>query len=198
MPSRRRTVQGLLVVTLVAAGLGTSMPATATRAPYRVAGGYLDPTFGTRGRSSCPGASRSPTARRKHLDPRLGRLHRQISRYLNRLTAAGKADPSFTGPLQTSNAADLTTGPILPGPGGGASFAVNLCCRKKLPPISQVAVHTVSKAGKRLAGPAGTTVWKLADLVTASPTPSDADYVIGGVVRLSDGAAGLREHLPRW
>jgi hypothetical protein len=180
MQSRRRAV--LVFSALVAVVLSAVAPAEAEPAP-----GYLDPRFGSKGTVELPGGEAIANGPGGSIWVLGSVVYTDgVSRYLNRLTAAGKADPTFTGPLQTSNAADLTTGPIIPGPDGGASFAVNLCCRKKLPPISQVAVHTVSKAGRRLAGAAGTTAWRLADLVTAAP--SDADYVLGGVVRLSDGA----------
>jgi len=154
---------------------------------YQPAAGYLDQTFGTRGTVELPGGESIADGPKGSIWVLGSVVYTDgVSRYLNRLTAVGKADVSFTGPVQTSNATDLTTGPIITNKGGGASFAVNLCCRKKLPPTSQVAVHTVSRAGKRLAGVAGTTAWPLSSLVAGAS--NDADYVIGGVVRLSDGA----------
>lgn len=163
-------------------------PAVAPGAAAGATGaGYLDPNFGTKGTIELPGGEAIADGPKGSIWVLGSVVYTDgVSRYLNRLTAAGKADKTFTGPTQTSNATDLATGPIITDPAGGASFAVNLCCRKKKPPISQVAVHTVSRAGKRLAGKAGTTAWPLANLVTGAP--ADADYVIGGVVRLSDGA----------
>jgi hypothetical protein len=179
--SRRGAVLGVAVI---AAGI---LAATGTARAERAAAGTLDPAFGNHGTvtlaggesiASGPGGSIWVLGSVVYTDG--------VSRYLNRLTAAGKPDATFTGALQGVSSADLTTGPIITSPTGGASFAVNLCCRKKLPPISQVAVRSVSKVGKRLAGAAGSTAWPLADLVAAAPT--DADYVLGGVVRLSDGS----------
>jgi hypothetical protein len=190
MQSRHGAV---LVGTVVAAGI-LAATGTASADPvkgpgsgrYRSAAGYLDPAFGVRGTVVLPGGESIANGPRASIWVLGSVVYTDgVTRYLNRLTAAGKPDPTFTGPLQTAPATDLTTGPIIPNPTGGASFAVNLCCRKKLPPISQVAVHTVSRVGKRLAGAAGATAWPLADLVAAAPT--DADYVLGGVVRLSDG-----------
>lgn len=151
------------------------------------AAGALDPAFGTRGTLKLPGGESIAPGPKGSIWVLGSVVYTDgVTRYLNRLTATGKPDPTFTGAKQTSNATDLTTGPLIPNPAGGASFAVNLCCRTTRPPISQVAVHTVSKAGRRLAGKAGTTAWALASVVSGAPT--DADYVLGGVVRLSDGA----------
>jgi len=155
--------------------------------PYRVAAGFLDPAFGVKGTVKLPGGESIANGLGGTIWVLGSVVYTDgVSRYLNRLTAAGKTDATFTGPAQTSNATDLTTGPIITNPAGGASFAVNLCCRKKRPPVSQAAVHTVSRAGKRLVGAAGTTAWPLTHLVAAAG--ADADYVLGGVVRLSDGS----------
>jgi hypothetical protein len=199
MHSRRRAVlvtstaaAGTLVIATLTMGSAAADPVGPAipdggPARYRPAAGYLDPGFGRNGTVELPGGEAIASGPKGSIWVLGSVVYTDgVSRYLNRLTASGKADSTFTGPVQTSNATDLTTGPIVSKPGGGISFAVNLCCRKKLPPISQVAVHTVSKAGKRLSGIAGTTVWPLADVVPAAPT--DADYVIGGVVRLSDGS----------
>ncbi len=191
MQSRRGDV---LVVAVLTAGalagtlLGTGSAAGAARAaPVAGAAGALDPTFGVKGTVVLPGGESIANGPRASLWVLGSVVYTDgVSRYLNRLTAAGRADPTFTGPSQAMTATDLTTGPIITSPAGGASFAVNLCCRKKLPPISQVSVHTVSRAGKRLTGVAGATAWPLVDLVAAAP--NDADYVLGGVVRLSDGS----------
>lgn len=199
MQSRRRA---LLVIMAAAAGTLASATLTGTAASagpgraatpdggsgrYRPTAGYLDPTFGRNGTIELPGGESIATGPKGSIWVLGSVVYTDgVSRYLNRLTAAGKADKTFTGPVQTLNATDLTTGPIITKPSGGASFAINRCCRKKLPPISQVAVHTVSKAGKRLSGIAGATAWPLADLV--ADAPSDADYVIGGAVRLTDGS----------
>jgi hypothetical protein len=148
--------------------------------------GDLDPAFGTRGTVTLPGGEAIATGPHNSIWVLGSVIYTDgVTRYLNRFTAAGRVDPSFTGPTQTSNASDLTTGPIITNPSGGASFAVNTCCRKAQPPTSQVAVHTVSAAGRRLAGRAGATAWTMSALVAKPPV--DADYVLGGVVRLSDG-----------
>ena len=176
----------LLTATLTI-GTASADPVGDRPGRYQASAGYLDQAFGTKGTVELPGGESIANGPNGSIWTLGSVVYTDgVSRYLNRLTAVGKADVSFTGPVQTSNATDLTTGPLVTSPAGGASFAVNLCCRKKRPPISQVAVHTVSKAGRRLAGAAGTTAWPLAALVATAPT--DADYVIGGVVRLSDGA----------
>jgi hypothetical protein len=163
--------------------LTATAPATT---PAAGSSGVLDPTFGTGGSVSLPGGEAIAAGPNGSLWV-LGTVvyTNGVSRYLNRFTSTGAHDPTFTGPFETSNAADLTTGPLITNPGGGASFAVNMCCATKKPPTSQVAVHTVSAAGKRLTGKAGTASWAVAGLV-AKPS-ADADYVLGGVVRLSDG-----------
>jgi hypothetical protein len=190
MQSRHRTVPAAIAVAAGMVASASLLMGPVQAAPggaARSVAGYLDPTFGTQGTVELPGGESLADGPGGTVWI-LGSVVQTdgVSRYLNRLTAAGRPDPTFTGPLRTSKATDLTTGAIVPNRTGGASFAVNLCCRKKLPPVSEVAVHTVSRAGKRLAGAAGNVGWPLASLVTAAP--ADADYVLGGLVRLSDGS----------
>jgi hypothetical protein len=167
---------------------GTTTGETTIRETGRLeaAGGYLDPSFGTRGTVTIPGGESVALGPGNTIWVLGSVIYTDgVSRYLNRFTASGRRDRTFTAPEQTSNATDLNTGPIVTDPAGGASFAVNICCRSAKPPTSLVGVHTVSAAGKRLPGKAGTATWTMATMV--KNPPKDADYVLGGVVRLSDG-----------
>jgi hypothetical protein len=185
---------GAAAVVIIAGTAGVGA-ASSDQAPPRTppaglilrAGGQLDAGFATGGTLDLPGGESLALDAQQRIWVLGTVVHTGgVRRYLTRLTADGRADATFTGPAETSNAADLTTGPLILDPtGGGASFAVNMCCRTAKPPISQVAVHTVSKVGQRLAGIAGTEQWAVADVV--KKPPKDADFVLGGVVRLSDG-----------
>ena len=184
MQASRRSVLvlGSVLVTLLA----TPASPTAALVAERAVSGALDPTFATKGTLELPGGESIADGPAGSLWVLGSVVHTDgVTRYLNRFTGNGAVDRTFVGATQTSNAVDLTVGPILTNPAGGAAYAVNRCCRTKRPPISQVAVHTVSASGIRPAGAAGTVQWPLSAVVPKAD--ADADYVIGGVVRLSDG-----------
>jgi hypothetical protein len=193
-PSRRSVAVAIAVLIVGAANVRPDSSVTIHADPVAalatnaipVGSGALDPTFATKGTLKLAGGESIAGGTDGHLWVLGSVVHPEgVTRYLNRFTAEGGVDPTFTGATQTSSATDLTVGPILLNPAGGASFAINRCCRANRPPTSQVAVHTVARAGTRPVGPAGIAQWPLASAVPKAP--ADADYVLGGVVRLSDG-----------
>src|SRR5690349_18961552 len=115
MQSRRGAGLGVAVI---AAGI---LAATGTASAERAGAGTLDPAFGNHGTVTLAGGESIASGPRGSIWVLGSVVYTDgVSRYLNRLTAAGKPDPTFTGALQGASSADLTTGPIITSPDGGA------------------------------------------------------------------------------